>query len=77
MTQPTAPPQPEPSPRAADLPGLCAWHAGWALLCAVLVLGFRLAGHPLQGMVGLALLAMVLPGLAGMTLILVRTCATG
>ena len=56
--------------RAADLPGLCAWHAGWATLCAGLALAFSLTGAPLQGLDSLALLVMVVPGLAGLALLL-------
>lgn len=55
--------------RAADLPGLCAWHAGWATLCAGVALAFRLGGAPLQGFESLALLIMVIPGLGGLALL--------
>ena len=56
--------------RAADLPGLCAWHAVWAALCAGLALAFSLTGAPLQGLDSLALLVMVIPGLGGLALLL-------
>lgn len=51
-------------------PALAAWHVGWAASIAILALGGRLLGAPgLDGPGLIALLIMVLPGLAGLALL--------
>lgn len=65
-------PLPSPSARTktGGRPALAAWHAGWAATVAIMALGGRLLGAPgLEGAGGIALLLMVLPGLAGLALL--------
>ena len=55
--------------RADGLPALAAWHAGWAATSALLALGGRWIGAEVEGPVAFGLLAMVLPGMAGLALL--------
>ncbi|WP_298744896.1 HAMP domain-containing sensor histidine kinase [uncultured Brevundimonas sp.] len=55
-------------PAAPDRPGLAAWHAGWAVAAALLALGGRWLGG-VEGSVFHAVLAMVVPGAAGLGLL--------
>ena len=57
-----------PPARASDLPGLAAWHAGWAVAAALLALGGRWLGG-VDGPVFYGVLAMIVPGLAGLGLL--------
>ncbi len=63
MTAAPAPPGPDPA-----LPGLAAWHAGWAVAVAVLALALRWLGGE-GGPAFWGLLAAALPGLIGLTLL--------
>lgn len=51
------------------LPRLAAWHAGWAAAAALLALGGGAMGARVSGPLAFALVAMVLPGLAGLALL--------
>ena len=51
-----------------DRPALAAWHAGWAVAAALLALGGRWLGG-VEGPVFYGVLAMVVPGVAGLGLL--------
>jgi cell cycle sensor histidine kinase DivJ len=71
LTAETSPPSPAvaaASTRAADLPGLAAWHAGWAVATALLALGGRWLGG-VDGPILYGALAMVVPGIAALGLL--------
>lgn len=73
MTEPPRPdrktdPAAPPARRAGDLPALAAWHAGWAVAAALLALGARWLGG-VDGPVFYGVLAMIVPGLAGLGLL--------
>jgi cell cycle sensor histidine kinase DivJ len=67
---PDAPSLEPKAPAAGDpaLPGLAAWHAGWAVAVAVLALGLRWLGGE-GGPAFWGLLASAVPGLMGLTLL--------
>ena len=52
----------------ADRPVIAAWHAGWAVLAALLALGGRWLGW-IEGPTFYGILAMVVPGLTGLSLL--------
>lgn len=54
--------------RAADLPALAAWHAGWALAAALLALVSGWIGATITGPVAAGLMLAVAPGLLGIGL---------
>ncbi len=54
---------------AGDRPALAAWHAAWAVAAALLALGGRWIGG-VEGPVFYAVLVMVVPGVAGLALLL-------
>lgn len=65
--------RPEPADSAArtlagDRPALAAWHAAWAVAAALLALGGRWLGG-VDGPVFYGVLAMIVPGLAGLGLL--------
>ncbi len=70
MTPPhaTDPTESPARPRAGDRPALAAWHAGWAVAAALLALGGRWIGG-VDGPVFYGVLAMVVPGVAGLGLL--------
>jgi len=55
--------------RPDGLPALAAWHAGWAAATALLALGGRWIGADVEGPIAFGLLAMALPGMAGLALL--------
>ena len=65
---PTDPIESPVRPRAADGPALAAWHAGEAVAAALLALGGRWIGG-VDGPVFYGVLAMVVPGVAGLGLL--------
>ena len=66
----TARPDPKPATDAptGDRAALAAWHAGWAVAAALLALGGRWIGG-VEGPVFYGVLAMIVPGLAGLGLL--------
>lgn len=69
MIQPDRPdPKPARAAPADDRPALAAWHAAWALAAALLALGGRWIGG-VDGPVFYGVLAMAVPGLAGLGLL--------
>jgi len=57
-----------PDAPVSDGPALAAWHAGWAVAAALLVLGGRWIGG-IDGPLFYGVLAMVVPGLSGLGLL--------
>lgn len=56
-------------PEARDLPGIAAWHAGWAVAAALAALCGRWLGQGVDGPVFFGILTMAVPGLGGLTLL--------
>ncbi|MFN3931042.1 MAG: sensor histidine kinase [Brevundimonas sp.] len=63
-----APETPTAREPGGDLPALAAWHAGWAVAAALLALGARWLDG-VEGPVFYGVLAMVVPGVAGLALL--------
>ncbi|HZW14992.1 MAG TPA: HAMP domain-containing sensor histidine kinase [Brevundimonas sp.] len=57
-----------PTARGGDRPVIAAWHAGWAVVVALLALGGRWLGG-IEGPTFYGILAMVVPGLTGLSLL--------
>ncbi len=51
-----------------DQPTLVAWHLGWAVATTLLAMGSGVLGARVEGPLAFALIAMILPGLAGLGL---------
>lgn len=51
-----------------DQPTLVAWHGGWAVATSLLALGSSVLGARAEGPLAFAMIAMILPGLAGLAL---------
>lgn len=54
---------------AAGVPTLAVWHVAWATAVGLLALGGRWLGADMGGAVGLGVLVMAAPGLAGLSLL--------
>ncbi|GAA0644748.1 cell cycle sensor histidine kinase DivJ [Brevundimonas lenta] len=66
--RPTDPAESAARAGAGDRPALAAWHAAWAVSAALLALGGRWIGG-VDGPVFYSVLAMIVPGLAGLGLL--------
>ncbi|PZO01936.1 MAG: hypothetical protein DCF28_09335 [Alphaproteobacteria bacterium] len=51
-----------------DQPTLVAWHGGWAAGTGLLALGSSVLAARVEGPLAFAMIAMILPGLAGLAL---------